>query len=109
MPKEFIKVYGRRVTIIVDCFGIFIEKRTLLNLKRKLSHLINTTILPVKYLIGVTPQATGSFLSKGWDGRTSDKHVTENSGFLDNLQHGDLILADTRGFDISERVALKHA
>ena len=34
-------------------------------------------------------------------GRTSDKHLTENCGFLNHLLPGDLILAD-RGFNIAE-------
>ncbi|GFO49467.1 nuclease harbi1 [Plakobranchus ocellatus] len=107
MPKEFIKVYGRRVTIIIDCFEIFIEKPSSVKSQAETfsSYKHHNA---AKYLIGVTPQATVSFLSKGWGGRTNDKHVTETSGFLDNLQHGDLILAD-REFDISESVALKHA
>ncbi|ESO85592.1 hypothetical protein LOTGIDRAFT_98628, partial [Lottia gigantea] len=51
----------------------------------------------VKFLIGIMPPGSVSFISKGWGGRTSDKHVTENSGFLSNILPGDLVLAD-RGF-----------
>ncbi|CAL1544743.1 unnamed protein product, partial [Lymnaea stagnalis] len=51
----------------------------------------------IKHLIGITPQGYISFISKGLGGRTSDKYVTENSKFLDNLLPGDIILAD-RGF-----------
>jgi len=46
-----------------------------------------------------------SFISKGWGGRTSDKRVTENCGFLDKLLPGDMVLAD-RGFDIRESVGM---
>ncbi len=42
-----------------------------------------------------------SYISSGWGGRTSDKHIVENSSFLTNLVPGDLILAD-RGFDIRD-------
>ena len=63
----------------------------------------------IKYLIGITPQGGVSFLSKGWggrtSGRTSDKHVTNNSGFLNKLLPGNVVLAD-RGFDIQESVGL---
>ena len=41
------------------------------------------------------------FISKGWGGHTSDKHITEHSGFLKHLQNGDVILAD-RGFNAAE-------
>ena len=49
----------------------------------------------MKYLIGITPQGTVSFISNGWCGRTSDKEITEKSGFLLKLTPGDLVLADT--------------
>ncbi len=61
----------------------------------------------MKYLIGITPQGTVSFISKGWGGRTSDKYVTENSGFLDKIVPGDVILAD-RGFSMEESFGLYH-
>jgi len=38
----------------------------------------------VKYLIGITPQGAISFISDGWEGRTSDKYLTENHGILNN-------------------------
>lgn len=41
-------------------------------------------------------------------GRTSDKYITENSGLLDRITPGDVILAD-RGFDITEYVSLRQA
>lgn len=51
----------------------------------------------------------GQFVvSKAWGGRASDKHLTENCGFLEKLLPGDLVMAD-RGFTISESFSLKHA
>ena len=35
----------------------------------------------------------------------SDKHLTANSGFIDHLMHGDIVLAD-RGFDIADDLSL---
>jgi len=56
----------------------------------------------------VTPQGVISFVSCGWGGRVSDKHLTENSGLLDKLLPGDVVLAD-RGFTISDSVAVRNA
>ena len=44
------------------------------------------------------PQGTISFISLGWGSRTSDKHITEECGILNNLIPGDMVLAD-RGFN----------
>ena len=53
----------------------------------------------VKFLIGITPQWSVSFVSKGWGGRVSDKHLTEHCGILEHLSEGDVILADL-GFTV---------
>lgn len=61
-----------------------------------------------KYLISVTPQGSVNFVSDGFCGRVSDKQVEIDSGILNNLKHGDLILAD-RGFPLEEVVASRGA
>uniref|UniRef100_A0ABD2W148 DDE Tnp4 domain-containing protein n=1 Tax=Trichogramma kaykai TaxID=54128 RepID=A0ABD2W148_9HYME len=55
----------------------------------------------IKVLIGITCQGSISFVSKAWGGRTSDKYIVENSGFLKHIIPGDLVLAD-RGFLIED-------
>ena len=107
MPHQFIEAFGNKVAVIIDCFEIFIERPS--NLKARsetFSHYKHNNTL--KYLIGVTPRGEISFISKGWGGRTSDKHITEESGFLNNLLPNDIILAD-RGFDISDSVGMMYA
>lgn len=55
---------------------------------------INITL---KYLIGIIPVGAVMFLSCGWGGRTSNKKVKMEFGFLDKICFTDCILAD-RGF-----------
>lgn len=103
LPMCFRKNF-KRCMAIVDCFEIFTEKPKDLKARAQTysqykSH--NT----MKYLMGITPQGVISFISKGWGGRTTDPHITANSGFLDNLLPGDLVLAD-RGFTIKDQVGL---
>ena len=55
----------------------------------------------VKFLIGIMPQGSIAFISKGWSGRISDKHLTENCSLLKHLLPGDAVLAK-QGFNIQE-------
>ena len=62
----------------------------------------------MKFLIGIAVQGVITYISKAWGVRTSDKCITANSGILDNLKPGDVIL-DDRGFSIKESVAIYHS
>uniref|UniRef100_A0A3P8QH58 THAP-type domain-containing protein n=1 Tax=Astatotilapia calliptera TaxID=8154 RepID=A0A3P8QH58_ASTCA len=104
MPPQFTDTFGNRVAIIVDCFEIRTERPS--NLKacaQTYSHYKGTHTM--KYLIGITPQGAISFISKGWGGRASDKHITKQCGILNKLLPGDVVLAD-RGFDIRDAVGM---
>ena len=59
-----------------------------------------------KYLVGVTPQGTINFISKGYGGRVSDKYITEDCGYLQKLQPQDVVLAD-RGFNVEDSIAYR--
>lgn len=107
MPKCFTETFGDKVSVIIDCFEIYIEKPSnLLEAAQSWSNYKHHHT--VKYLIGITPAGTVNFISEAWGGRASDKHITLKSKFLDNIIRGDVILAD-RGFLISEHVRLLHA
>ncbi|XP_067132207.1 uncharacterized protein [Centruroides vittatus] len=107
MPKEFKKTIGSKIAVIIDCFELFVERPSSLDaryltLSQYKQH--NT----IKFLIGVTPQGSVSFISEPWGGRVSDKHLMEHSGLLKYLLPGDLVLAD-RGFNITDSVGITGA
>ena len=102
MPQCFQYSFGKKVTVIIDCFEVFIDHPT--NLIARAQTFSNYKHHnTAKILIGITPQRTISFVSEAWGGRTSDKFLTENCGILKNLLPGDLVLAD-RGFTVHESV-----
>ena len=106
MPKIFKETYPL-TRCIIDCSELFIERslsfqaraKTYSNYKKH-----NTA----KFLIGISPTGTISFVSSMWGGRVSDKVLTQKSGFLDLVEPGDTILAD-RGFNVSEDLRLHGA
>lgn len=107
MPMCFRINFGTRVVAVIDCFEVFIDRPSNLQARAETwsNYKHHNT---VKFLIGITPQGAISFISKAWGGRTSDKFITENCGFLDKISAGDLVLAD-RGFDLSDSMALLSA
>jgi len=107
MPSVFKENFGNRVSVIIDCFEVFIERPSSL-IARAMTWSNYKHHNTVKFLIGIAPQGSISFISKTWGGRVSDKYLTENCGILNKLLPNDIVLADG-GFDIAESVAFKRA
>lgn len=105
LPTHFKEKFPR-LTTIIDCFEIFIDRPKGFN-ARSATYSNYKKHTTVKFLIGCTPLGVVSFLSKAWGGRVSDVEVVRKSGFLDSKLHfpGDQILAD-RGFTVQEDMAL---
>jgi hypothetical protein len=107
MPLCFRETFGKKVAVIIDCFEVFMDRPSnlLARCQTWSSYKHHHT---VKFLIGIAPQGVVTFISEGWGGRVSDKHLTENCGLLRHLLPGDMVLAD-RGFDVSESVSFYQA
>ena len=58
--------------------------------------------------MAIAPNGMITFVSKGWGGRTSDRHIVLNSQFLDLIDLGDVVLADC-GFSIAGDLLQRHA
>ena len=106
MPQVFKQLYPN-CRVIIDCSEIFIETPTCFSARSK-TYSNYKKQNTVKFLIGVTPCGTISYLSECWGGRISDKNLTQESTFLSLLEAGDIVLAD-RGFTVSEDIALQGA
>lgn len=96
VPSYFKSTFKENITIIVDCFELFIEISGILKASAQ-SFSIYKHHATLKFLIGITISGVIIFISKGFGGRASDKYVVNNSGFLDHLRAGDWCLAD-KGF-----------
>lgn len=104
MATAFRKSFGTQVAVILDCFEAFVERSSSL-LPRAQTWSAYKHHNTLKYLTGIAPQGGVTVLSQGWCGRPSDKVITQQSGVLDNLRPGDLVLAD-RGCTVADAVGL---
>ncbi|XP_077523080.1 uncharacterized protein LOC144133888 [Amblyomma americanum] len=95
MPPAF-KVNYPNCSLIIDCSEI----RTEMPSKPDCQHVLysnNKAGYTVKFLVGIIPNGMIAFVSKVYGGRHTDSLITQDSGFLELIKPGDLVLS-VKGF-----------
>ena len=100
LPEVFKKFFAD-CTCIIGCTEIFIERPSNLTARSQTW----SNYIQQKYELQLHLMALLSYISKAWGGRVSDKFISEQSGFLEKMMPGDLVLAD-RGFTIEDSIGL---
>ena len=90
MPSSFRRMFDS-CAVIIDCTEVLIEQPSNLLARAQVwsKYKHQST---VKFLIGITPQGTLSFLSKSYGGCISDEELFEQSGFIDHLLPGMILM-----------------
>ena len=105
LPKCFKKYKNLRV--IIDATEFFVQSPTHFEEQGNMysSYKAKCTF---KVLIGIAPKGSCVFVSNAYEGSISDNQLTIQSGFLDQINPGDLVMAD-RGFTIREMLQARGA
>ncbi|XP_064469057.1 uncharacterized protein LOC135383589 [Ornithodoros turicata] len=90
------KLHYPSCKFILDCTEIRTETPPTVQQQRALFSAYKNGYT-VKFLVGVLPNGMVAFISKAYGGRATDSFITVNSGFLNHVQRGDVILSD-KGF-----------
>ena len=106
MPSNF-KKHFPKTRVVIDCTEFFVQRpRNKTNQYKTYSQYKSHNTY--KLLVGVNPNGAFTFVSDLWGGNASDKHIVQESGFLNLIEKGDCVMAD-RGFKIEELLILKDA
>lgn len=104
MPVCFKESFGCRITVILDCFEVFIESPS--NLCSSAECWSNYKHhKTAKNLIAISPQGSVVYISDAYGGRASDKYITEDSELFNFIIPGDVLMTD-RGFTVEETASL---
>ena len=89
MPLSFRRFF-KKCCVIIDCTEIFMERPSdlLARAQVRSNYKYHSTM---KFLIGIIPQGTVSFVAKCAGGYISDKEITEQSGIMDYLLPGKIL------------------
>lgn len=106
-PKVFRKTEYSNLRCIIDCTEFFVQKPSLPSSQRRtFSHYKAHNTF--KVLVSMSPLCHLNFVSKLYTGSVSDKQIVRQSGFLDFIEPGDIVMAD-KGFNIRDLLAMKRA
>jgi DDE superfamily endonuclease/Helix-turn-helix of DDE superfamily endonuclease len=97
LPKCFIRDMSN-CRVVIDCTEFEMEAPKLMN-QKKLTFSSYKSRYTMKSLIGCSPNGVPVFVSDLYGGSLSDKGIVSASGFLEQLESGDLVLAD-KGFEL---------
>jgi hypothetical protein len=107
LPQSFRNPLLRNVRIVIDCTEFYIESSS--DFKQQGNLYSSYKSRPTaKVLIGVAPCGAAMFVSEVFEGAISDREIVKQSGFVNHLVKGDVVLAD-RGFMIEDLLAKKGA
>ncbi len=101
-PKELESIANLRA--IIDCTEFHIQKPSKVSSQRS-THSQYKSTNTFKLLVSISPIAHFNFISRVFSGSISDKEIVKDSGFLDQLQPEDVVMAD-KGFNIQDLLAL---
>ena len=101
-PKSLGKINNLRA--IIDCTEFYIQKPSRAFSQRSTYSQYKSSNT-FKLLISISPIPHFNFVSKLFTGSISDKEIVKDSGFLEELQSGDVVMAD-KGFNIQDLLAI---